>query len=154
MSYLVLKSAHILSMALLFGTGLGSAWYKWLADRGGNPVHILATNQNVVLADWVFTTPTIIVQPVTGITIAMMADIPLTTPWLAASFALYALAGICWIPVVVLQIKMKNLAKAACAAQAPLPEVYWRYARCWFWLGIPAFSAMVLIVFLMVFKPA
>jgi len=152
MSYLALKTLHILSMVLLFGTGLGSAFYKWMADRSGNIQHIAVTNKHVVLADWCFTTPTVIFQPISGVLMASMADMPLTTPWVAISLALYFLAGACWLPVVWLQIRMQKLAESALAANTPLPADYWRMARYWFWLGVPAFTSMVMVVALMVFK--
>ncbi len=152
MIYLIIKTLHILSMVLLFGTGLGSAWYKWMADRSGQIAHIVNTNRQVVLADWCFTTPTVIFQPISGIALAMMTGIALTTPWVVASLALYAIAGACWLPVVWLQIRMHRLARAALESGTALPPAYWRMARAWFWLGVPAFSAMALIVVLMVFR--
>jgi uncharacterized membrane protein len=152
MTYLTLKTLHVLSMVLLFGTGLGSAYYKWMADRTGIVAHIAATNRQVVLADWIFTTPTVIFQPISGLLMAHLAGLPVATPWIAASLALYVLAGACWLPVVGLQIRMRRIAETAVAAGAPLPEAYWRLARLWLRLGVPAFSAMVLVVALMVFK--
>lgn len=152
MSYTVLKTLHILSMVLLFGTGLGSAFYKWMADRSGNVNHIAVTNRHVVLADWLFTTPTVIFQPISGLWMVTLLELPLATPWIAASMGLYVLAGVCWLPVVWLQIRMRNLAADAAARQHPLPMIYWRLARWWFWLGVPAFTAMVLVVVLMVGK--
>jgi uncharacterized membrane protein len=152
MTYLTLKSLHILSMVLLFGTGLGSAFYKWSADRSGNVAHIAHTNQQVVFADWLFTTPTIIFQPVSGIWMAQLYNMPLTTPWIMISLILYAIAGCCWLPVVWLQIRMKTLSITAFENQTALTNQYWRYTRIWFYLGIPAFIATVLIVCLMVFK--
>lgn len=152
MTYSILKTLHILSMVLLFGTGLGSAFYKWMADRSGNVVHIAATNRHVVLADWIFTTPTVIFQPLSGLWMAHLLDLPLTTPWIAASLGLFALAGACWLPVVWLQIRMQQIAADAVARGTPLPGNYWRMARRWFWLGVPAFTSMVLVVALMVFK--
>lgn len=152
MSYTLLKTLHLLSMVLLFGTGLGSAFYKWMADRSGNLAHIAVTNRHVVLADWLFTTPTVIFQPISGLWMAHLAGFPLDTPWIAASLGLYALAGACWLPVVWLQIRMRDIAADALAAQTTLPAAYWRMARLWFWLGVPAFTAMVAVVTLMVFK--
>lgn len=152
MSYTALKTLHILSMVLLFGTGLGSAFYKWMADRSGHVKHIAVTNRHVVLADWLFTTPTVIFQPISGLWMVMLLELPLTTPWIAASIGLYLLAGVCWLPVVWLQIRMRNLAADAATHQQPLPLLYWRMARWWFWLGVPAFTAMVLVVVLMVGK--
>jgi uncharacterized membrane protein len=152
MSYATLKTLHILSMVLLFGTGLGSAYYKWMADRTGIVAHIAATNRQVVLADWLFTTPTVIFQPLSGLGLAYLAGWPFSTPWIAASLGLYVLAGACWLPVVWLQIRMRRIAETAVANGTSLPQEYWRLARLWFWLGVPAFSAMVLVVALMVFK--
>lgn len=152
MTYATLKTLHILSMVLLFGTGLGSAFYKWMADRSGNIAHIAVTNRHVVLADWLFTTPTVIFQPLSGVWLVHMLDQPLSTPWIATSLALFILAGACWLPVVWLQIRMQKLAEQAVANNAPLPPLYWKMARAWFLLGVPAFVAMICVVVLMVFK--
>ena len=152
MMYSTIKALHILSMVLLFGTGLGSAFYKWMADRSGNIAHIAVTNRHVVLADWIFTTPTVIFQPLSGLFMVYILGLPLTTPWVAASLGLYCLAGICWLPVVWLQIQMKNMAERAIVEETELSEHYWQLARWWFWLGVPAFIAMVAVVVLMVFK--
>jgi uncharacterized membrane protein len=152
MTYATLKTLHILSMVLLFGTGLGSAFYKWMADRSGNVVHIAATNRQVVLADWLFTTPTVIFQPLSGLWLVHLLDLPLTTPWVAISLMLYFVAGVCWLPVVFLQLRMQRIAEQAVARETSLPPRYWQLARVWFWLGVPAFCAMVLVVALMVFK--
>ncbi|TXH70359.1 MAG: DUF2269 domain-containing protein [Thiothrix sp.] len=152
MMYLSLKYLHILSMVLLFGTGLGSAFYKWMADRSGNIAHIAVMNRHVVLADWLFTTPTVIFQPLSGLWMVYLLHYPLTTPWIMLSLVLYAVAGACWLPVVWLQIQMRRLSAQAVSTQTELPALYWRYAAYWFWLGVPAFIAMLLIVLLMVFK--
>jgi uncharacterized membrane protein len=152
MTYYILKYFHIISAILLFGTGLGSAFYKWMADRNGNIVNIAITNKNVVLADWLFTTPTVIFQPITGIWMATITGLPLTTTWLIFSFVLYFIAGACWLPVVYLQIKMQKMSYVAMKNKKDLPQKYWKYAKLWFVLGIPAFIAMVLVVMLMVFK--
>ena len=152
MDYLTLKTLHILSMVLLFGTGLGSAFYKWMADRSGNVTHIAVCNRHVVLADWLFTTPTVIIQPLSGLTMLQLSGLPVTTPWVLASLVLYAVAGLCWLPVVWLQLRMRQLAEHASRQGQPLPAVYWQLASWWFWLGVPAFAAMVLVVALMVFK--
>jgi uncharacterized membrane protein len=152
MMYLSLKTLHILSMVLLFGTGLGSAFYKWMADRSGNVAHIAVTNRHVVLADWLFTTPTVLLQPISGLAMVYLAGYSLSTDWIAISLALYVFAGVCWLPVVWLQIRMRQISTEAAATQTELPQLYWRLARYWFLLGLPAFTAMVLVVALMVFK--
>jgi len=152
MTYLFLKYVHIISAIILFGTGLGSAFYKWMADRNGNIQNIAITNKHVVFADWLFTTPTVIIQPVTGIWMAHIIRLPITTDWLLISIILYFIAGVCWVPVVVLQIKMQKMSEQAVTNQTELPIQYWHYARVWFWLGVPAFLAMILVVLIMVFK--
>lgn len=152
MTYSILKTLHILSMVLLFGTGLGSAFYKWMADRSGNVAHIAVTNRHVVLADWIFTTPTVIFQPLSGLWLAHLLGLPVSTPWIAIALILYVVAGMCWLPVVWLQIRMRNIADISVAQSRELPAQYWQMARCWFWLGVPAFISMVLVVALMVFK--
>lgn len=154
MDYPTLKLIHILSATLLFGTGLGSAFYKWTADLSGNLPAMAHTNGIVVMADWLFTTPTVIIQPLTGIWLLHLLGIPFTQPWVIAALVLYFIAGACWLPVVWLQIRMRDMSKEAVSQGGELPQRYHRYARIWFWLGVPAFIAMVLVYFLMVFKPA
>lgn len=153
MDPLILKMVHILSAILLFGTGLGTAFHGMASNLSRDVRAIAVANRNVVWADWLFTTPAVIVQPLTGIWLAHIYGWPLTTGWLWLSLALYALAGACWLPVVWLQLKMHQMAKHAVATSTDLPPLYFRYFRIWFVLGWPAFTAMVIIVGLMVFKP-
>ena len=152
-TYLLLKWLHIMSATLMFGTGLGSAFYKWSADRSGDVCAIAVVMERVVLADWLFTTPSVIIQPVTGVAMLHLAGIPLTSGWAAWALVLYVLAGACWLPVVWQQIVMRNLARQAATQGADLPVSYHRLCRRWFWLGVMAFSAVLAIYFLMVFKP-
>jgi uncharacterized membrane protein len=153
MLYEIVKTVHILSATVLFGTGLGTAWFMWRADRSGDVAMIAATARNVVLADWLFTTPAVIIQPLSGLwLIHLVAHAPME-PWLMWTYGLYALAAACWVPVVRLQIRMRDLAATARADGASLPPVYHRLARVWFLLGWPAFLAVIAIVFLMVAKP-
>ncbi|MFL6650159.1 MAG: DUF2269 family protein [Sulfurifustaceae bacterium] len=155
MDYLVLKWLHILSATFLFGTGLGSAFYMFFANRTRNVQAISVVAGYVVIADWLFTAPTVIFQPLSGLYMAHRLGFPWSSDWIAWSLALYVLAGACWLPVVWLQLRMRDLARVAAAANAPaLPPLYWRYARIWTTLGVPAFVAMVLIYYLMVLKPA
>ena len=153
MSYLLLKYIHILSATLLFGTGLGTAFHGFLAFRSRDARVIAAVGRSVVLADWLFTTPAVIVQPATGIAMAMQAGLPLTTGWIALTFALYALVGVCWLPVVWLQIQLRAMGRASQLAGTPLPERYYRFLRYWFLLGWPAFISVLAIFYLMVLKP-
>ncbi|VAX10903.1 hypothetical protein MNBD_GAMMA26-1026 [hydrothermal vent metagenome] len=152
MEFLIIKWVHILSAFLLFGTGLGSAFYKYFTDRTEDVAAIAVVNRLVVRADWLFTTPTIIIQPITGFWMMHILNLSIEAPWLWVSLALYLIAGACWLPVVVLQIRMRNLAEKCAAAQQPLSSEYHRMARTWLLLGIPAFAAMVAVVWLMVVK--
>jgi uncharacterized membrane protein len=153
MLYDIVKTVHILSAAVLFGTGLGTAWFMWRADRTGEAAAIAATARNVVMADWLFTLPAVVVQPVSGIWLVDMAGYPPTATWLMWTYGLYLAAGACWLPVVWLQMRMRDIAAAAAADSPPLPALYRRHARTWGALGWPAFTAVILIVYLMVAKP-
>lgn len=151
--YLLLKTLHILSSVVLVGVGFGSAFYMFCANRSKSLETQATVARFVVLADWIFTTPAGILQPLTGFALMSIAGWPLDTPWILWSLVLYVLAGACWLPVVWLQIQMKRMAQTAMACGTMLPAQYWRYARWWEGLGYPAFIAMVAIYFLMVMKP-
>ncbi|BEP59405.1 DUF2269 family protein [Variovorax sp. V118] len=153
-TYLVLKWLHIVSSVLMVGTGLGSAFYMFFANRSGSVPAQAVVSRLVVRADWWFTTPTVILQPVTGFALAHLAGWPLSTPWLALSLGLFAFAGACWLPVVWLQIRMAALAGQAHREDTALPSLYLRYQRYWELLGYPAFVAMAVVFWLMVNKPA
>jgi uncharacterized membrane protein len=152
-SYFILKAVHITSAAVLFGTGLGIAFFKWITDRTENVPAIRVVSEKVVLADWLFTLPAIVVQAATGFALARLMGYPLSRGWLAWSIALFLLAGACWIPVVWLQIRMRNLVRTSEREGLPIPAAYRAYARVWFWLGVPAFAAVVIVFWIMVSKP-
>jgi len=153
MAYEVAKWLHILSSTLLFGTGLGSAYYMFFASLTRNPTTIAHVVRHVVIADWVFTTTTIVFQPLSGIYLAHLANFPLTSRWIVWSFALYFLAGACWVPVVFIQMRMRRLAEAASRDDTALPTAYTRLLKIWTALGVPAFFALVIVFYLMVAKP-
>lgn len=152
-AWLALKLAHILGAMLLFGTGLGTAFFMWRADRSGDVAAIATTARTVVLADWLFTAPAIVAQPVTGYLLAVEAGYRLTEGWILLSLGLYAVAGACWLPVVWLQIRMRDLSLAARDGGTELPPGYHRYMRIWFALGWPAFAAVAAIFALMIYRP-
>ncbi|WDD90527.1 DUF2269 domain-containing protein (plasmid) [Burkholderia sp. FERM BP-3421] len=153
-TYLILKCVHILSSTVLFGTGIGIAFFKWITDRSGDVRAIRIVTERTVLADWIFTTPAVILQPLTGLGLAWPAGYAIGSGWIFYAICLYLLAGCCWLPVVWLQMRMRDIARIADAECTTLPRQYWQYARAWFWLGVPAFSALVIVYWLMVFKPA
>ena len=151
--YVPLKAVHIVSSTVLFGTGLGTAFFKWAVDRSRNVAAIRLVSERVVLADWLFTTPAIVVQAVTGLALARLTGFPLTRGWVAYAIGLYCVAGLCWLPVVWLQMRMRDLARNSDTRGTPLPPAYWTYAHIWFWLGVPAFLSLVVVFWLMVAKP-
>ena len=152
-SYLILKTLHILSSVVIVGTGFGTAYYLFFTNRLGRVSSIADVARLVVRADWWFTTPAVIFQPISGLWLAHMAGWSWDTPWIVLSFALFAITGACWLPVVWLQVRLAKIAEQAAARNEPLPNRYWRYARRWEWLGYPAFIAMLGVYFLMVLKP-
>lgn len=154
MEYLWIKLLHILSSTLLFGTGIGSAFYLLCVVLRRDPAVVAQVARIVVLADWLFTATTAVIQPLTGWYLARLMQLPLSTPWLAWSLALYAVAIACWLPVVRLQMLMRDEALASAHAGQALSAAFMRYFRLWFVLGFPALGAFVAIFWLMVFKPA
>lgn len=153
MDYLWLKLIHILSATILFGTGIGSAFYMFMANRRKDIAGIYFATRHVVIADWLFTTPSVLIQLVTGLALTSVLGLPLTEGWVFWSLILYFFAGACWIPVVWMQIKMRDMAKYALDTGTALPDRYWRFDRWWITLGALAFPAVVAVIGLMVMKP-
>lgn len=152
MDYFLLKTIHILAATVLFGTGIGTAFSLWMTHRRGDVAAIAVAAGNVVLADWLFTTPAMLIQPLTGFWLLHRMGIAWTTSWVMLSLALYVLAGACWLPVVAIQYRVRDLAAAAQRDHKPLPAAYFRLMRWWFALGWPAFLALVAVFWLMVRK--
>jgi uncharacterized membrane protein len=138
---------------VLFGTGLGTAFHMWSAHLTGEPRLVAAAARSTVRADFWFTTPAVIVQPASGIVLIQLGGLDPSQPWLMAVYGLYALIGLCWLPVVCLQIRARDLAVAAVASGTALPPAYHRTMRLWFGLGWPAFLGTMAIFWLMVAKP-
>lgn len=152
MDYLVLKWVHILSSTILFGAGVGSAFHLFAATLRRRIGGVAGASRNVVLADWLLTTPTAVLQPVTGVWLVHKMGLPFSTPWVAWSLGLYAVAMACWLPVVVIQIRMHKLADTAERAGAPVPAAFDRLFHWWCGLGTAALLAFLLIFWLMVTK--
>jgi uncharacterized membrane protein len=153
MYYLLLKFLHIIGAAVLLGTGAGIAFFMLMAHRTGNAAVIAATARIVVTADFVFTASAVVLQPITGVLLAREASYPLWEGWIFWSLLLYLVTGGFWLPVVWMQIRMRDLAMAAASAQAPLPPEYHTLFRQWFLFGFPAFGAVLAIIWLMIVKP-
>jgi uncharacterized membrane protein len=151
--YLWLKWAHIVSSTVLFGMGAGIAFFFLRAQRTGDVRVIAAVGREVVIADAIFTASAVILQPLTGFAMAVLAGYPLSIGWLRWSIVLYVLIGAWWLPVVGLQIRMRNLAIRAAEEGTSLPATYFRCYRWWFALGWPAFIGVLIVFYLMVAKP-
>lgn len=153
MDYLTLKWLHVLSSTVLFGTGLGSAFYLLAVTLSRDVRVVAAITRWVVIADWLFTATTAVLQPLTGLWMGRMAGMPLSTPWIAWSLGLYAFAIACWLPVVWIQVRLRTHANAAAGAgHTVLPPAYWRLFIAWVVLGFAAFFAFLAIFWLMVAK--
>jgi len=146
-TYFLVKLIHIISASILFGTGIGIAFFMLKAYLSGNLEAMKVTIRNVVLADWVFTTPAVIIQAVTGLWLTFELSIPLGSVWFVSVVSLFALIGICWIPVVHIQIRIRNI-----IANGGNIADYWNLMRTWIALGIPAFISILAIFALMVSK--
>jgi len=153
MAYFVLLYLHIIGASVLLGTGAGIAFFMLLGHLGGSPPVIAAIARIVVIADFLFTATAVVAQPLTGLALAKIMGWPLGEGWIAFSLVLYLLTGACWLPVVRMQIRMRDLAAAAAATAEPLPAAYHRLFRWWLALGIPAFTAVLAIFALMIAKP-
>lgn len=148
-AYEFVKLLHILGTVLIFGTGIGTAFFLLMAYRSRDLDAIRVTARHVVIADWLFTAPAVVVQPMTGAVMMRMLAVPIDSAWFAAVAGLYVLTGCCWIPVVVIQHRLHALASAALSYDA-LPAQFHRLMRWWIGLGVAAFSAVMIIVWLMV----
>lgn len=149
----VLEYLHILGAMVLFGTGLGIAFFMYMADRSGDVALIAGTARIVVIADLVFTATAVIVQPVTGLAMVMLSGHTLDESWIVLSLALFVMVGLLWLPVVWMQNEMRKMAVAARDGGTVLPARYRRYMRLWFWMGWPAFFGVLAILYLMIEKP-
>ena len=150
---LILRWLHVLGACTLLGTGAGIAFFMVMAHRSADPRIIAHTAGVVVLADLLFTTTAVVVQPVTGALLAHALGWSLWEGWILLSLGLYLLTGLFWLPVVWIQIRLRNLARAAATTGAALPATYHRLFRIWFACGFPAFAAVLAIVWLMLARP-
>jgi uncharacterized membrane protein len=153
MDYLDVKWLHVLSSTILFGTGIGSAFYLLVATWSRDARAVATVSRYVVLADWLFTATTAVFQPLSGFSLMHMAGgMPISVPWIAWSLGLYGFAIACWLPVVWIQHRLRDLAAQAARIGAPLQPAFWRFFAWWVGLGCLAFAAFLAIFYLMVAK--
>jgi uncharacterized membrane protein len=151
--YFIIKYLHVLGAIVILGTGSGIAFFMLMAHRSGDAAFIARTASVVVIADMLFTLTAVIAQPVTGGVLMMLSSTSLAEGWLATSLLLYAVAGLFWVPVIFMQIEMRNLARVAAEKSQPLPPRYFALFRRWFLFGIPGFGSVMIILYLMIAKP-
>jgi len=151
-NYLLLKMLHILSAVVVAGTGAGIAFFMFMANRSANVAALAVTARHVVLADWIFTAPAVVLQFVTGLLLMMKLGYSFTSVWFLFVMALFVFIGICWVPVIVIQYKLKALADSALNTGVLDPQ-FKKMMRLWTALGVPAFISILIIFWLMVFKP-
>jgi uncharacterized membrane protein len=152
--FLALKYLHVIGAAVLLGTGVGIAFFMLLAHLRGRTETIADVARTVVIADFVFTATAIVAQPVTGVLLAHAVGYSLCEGWIALSILLYLVTGAFWLPVVWMQMRMRDLARTAALQGAALPRRYHRLFWTWFSFGVPAFAAVLAIFWLMIAKPA
>lgn len=149
----ILRWLHTIGATVLLGTGAGIAFFMLVAHRTGDPRLIAHVARTVVIADTLFTATAVVAQPVTGVALAHLLGWSLSEGWIVVSLALYVVTGLFWLPVVWIQIRMRNLAIEAVCAGKPLPPRYHQLFRIWFVCGVPAFAAVLAILWLMLTKP-
>jgi uncharacterized membrane protein len=153
MLHLAIEYLHVLGAIVILGTGTGIAFFMLMAHRTGDATFIAKTAEVVVIADFIFTLSAVLLQPVTGGLLMWLSSTSITESWLMTSLVLYAVAGVFWVPVVFMQIEMRDLARAASASGAPLQQRYFTLFRRWFLFGIPGFGSVMAILWLMIAKP-
>jgi uncharacterized membrane protein len=153
-TYSLLKYLHVIGATVILGTGSGIAFFMVMAHLTLDAAFVARTASVVVLADIVFTATAVVTQPLTGYLLSRQTGVSMSEGWLAASLVLYAVAGAFWLPVVWMQVRMRDLAAAAALAGTPLPRSYHRLFRLWFAVGFPGFGSVMLIIWLMIAKPS
>ena len=151
--FFLVKFGHVIGAAVLLGTGAGIAFFMLLADRTGDARVIAGVARIVVVADYLFTATAVVLQPITGVALAMIDGYPLGEGWIVLALLLYLATGAFWLPVVWMQRRMRDLAQSAVRAGAPLPAQYHLLFRVWFAFGFPAFAAVLCIFWLMIARP-
>jgi len=151
--YLWIKTLHVISAAILLGMGFCSAFFKLQVDRTGNLPAIVFASQTVVLVDRIFTMPAVVLQLVTGLAMVWLGGYSISEAWIMFALGFFVLTGFCWIPAVYIQLRCRKMAMRASQAGTALPSEYQHLSRIWFWLGVVGFTAVWILVGLMVMKP-
>jgi len=151
--YFLVKTVHIISATIVFGTGIGIANFMFFGSRSRVPTERAFAARMTVKADFLFTLPSVIVQPLSGAWLVWQGGFLWDDQWLIVTYGLYLLAALCWVPVVFIQIRMKAMLESQAHGDTFDEAAYNRLFRLWFALGWPAFGGLVVIFWLMVTKP-
>ena len=151
--YFIVKYLHVAGAIVILGTGTGIAFFMLMAHRSRDVAFIARTAATVVIADLLFTLSAVVLQPLSGGLLMALSATSVAERWLASSLGLYVVAGLFWIPVVFMQMEMRDLARAAVAGSQPLPQRYFALFRRWTMFGIPGFGSVMIILWLMIAKP-
>jgi uncharacterized membrane protein len=151
--YLLVKTLHIVSATIVFGTGIGIANFMLFGHRSRLTRERAFAARATVIADFLFTLPAVIIQPLSGAWLVWHGGFLWNDYWLVLTYGLYLLAGACWVPVVFVQMRMKAMLEAQQPGKAFDEASYNRLFRVWFVLGWPAFGGLLVIFWLMVAKP-
>lgn len=150
------KLLHPLSASVLFGTGMGIAFFAWFGYRRAMAIGeidgLRAVLRLTVIGDTLFTAPAVVLQLLSGIVLINLNHWSLLSPWSLTVFGLYAAVGFLWLPVVIIQILMSREADRA-SSIAELKHNFHRRYLAWFVLGVPAFLMVIGIFYLMISKP-
>jgi uncharacterized membrane protein len=153
MLYAWIKIIHVISAAVLFGTGMGTAFYMFYVNRQKDIRLIAMATKQVVFVDWVFTGTSGVIQFFSGMWLIYLKGYSPTALWLMGAMIGYVIASACWVPVVYLQIRCRDLAFEALKNNTSLNEKYDRYYKIWWILGIPAFLSLMVVFYLMANRP-
>ncbi len=151
---LALRWVHVAGACVLLGTGAGIAFFMLMAHLTRDAKLIAHTAGVVVITDMLFTASAVVLQPVTGYLLARELGWSLSEGWILLSLGLYVVTGLFWLPVVKIQIVLRDLAREASAEGRALPDRYFHLFRIWVLCGFPAFFAVAGILWLMLARPS
>jgi uncharacterized membrane protein len=151
--YFTIKYLHVIGAIVILGTGAGIAFFMLMAHLSRDTAFIARTAATVVIADMLFTLTAVWLQPASGYVLMVLSSTSFGERWLLASLGLYAVAGLFWVPVIFMQIEMRDLARKAVEKHEPLPPRYFALFRRWVLFGIPGFGSVMAILWLMIAKP-
>jgi uncharacterized membrane protein len=147
--YLILKWVHVLLAIAAIGANL--TYGVWLAQGRRNPQHLAFALRGVKILDDRIANPSYAMLLITGVALAFIGGLPLTTPWILSALVVYValllvgLAG--YTPTLRRQVQLAE------AGQIDSPE-YAALAQRGTVLGIVLALLVVVITFFMVVKPS